>query len=124
MTNFAASMSAKVAEEIIKAAVEYMRIHEEENTRRAYIRAQSDGLVAALNYQRDVILAYFEYRFAERRSALDEFYALLRESVDSGDTTRLQVALAGILGIIQDNPLGELAEFREKWANPNFAIEL
>lgn len=124
MTTFAATMSARVAEEIIKAAVAYMRIHEEESTRRAYIRAQSDGLVAALNYQRDVILAYFEHRFAERRSALDEFYALLRESVDSGDTARLQVALAGILGIIQDNPLGELAEFREKWANPNFAIEL
>lgn len=124
MTTFAATISSKVAGEIIKAAVEYMRIHEEESTRREYIRAQSDALVAALNYQRDIILAYFEHRFAERRSALDEFYALLRESVDSGDTARLQVALAGILGIIQDNPLGELAEFREKWADPNFAIEL
>ena len=124
MTTFGATMSAQAAMGIISAAVEYMRIHEEESTRRAYIRAQSDALVAALNNERDVILAYFEYRFAERRSALDEFYALLRASVDSGDTTRLQVALAGILGIIQDNPLGELAEFREKWADPNFAIEL
>ena len=117
-------MSAQAAMGIISAAVEYMRIHQEESTRRAYIRARRDALVTALNNERDVILAYFEHRFAERRSALDEFYALLRVSVDSGDTTRLQVALAGILGIIQDNPLGDLAEFREKWANPDFAIEL
>lgn len=124
MTTFAASMSAQAAMGIISAAVEYMRIHEAENTRREYIRARSGSLVAALNNERDVILAYFEHRFAERRSALDEFYALLRASVNSGDTARLQVALAGILGIIQHNPLGELAEFREKWANPDFAIEL
>lgn len=124
MTIFGATMSAQAAMGIISAAIKYMQIHEEESTRREYIRAKSDALVAALNNERDVILAYFEYRFAERRSALDEFYVLLRSSVDSGDTTRLQVALAGILGIIQDNPLGELAEFREKWADPNFAIEL
>lgn len=124
MTTFAASMSAQAAMGIISAAVEYMKIHEAENTRREYIRARSDALVTALNNERDVILAYFEHRFAERRSALDEFYALLRASVESGDTAQLQVALAGILGIIQNNPLGELAEFREKWANPNFAIEL
>lgn len=124
MTTFAASMSAQAAMGIISAAVEYMKIHEAENTRREYIRARSDALVAALNNERDVILAYFEHRFAERRSALDEFYALLRASVDSDDAARLQVALAGILGIIQNNPLGELAEFREKWANPNFTIEL
>ena len=124
MTTFTASMSVQAAMGIISAAVEYMKIHEQESTRREYIRARSDALVTALNNERDVILAYFEHRFAERRSALDEFYALLRASVESGDTARLQAALAGILGIIQNNPLGELAEFREKWANPNFAIDL
>lgn len=124
MTTFYAKVGELAAIEIIRAAVEYMRIHESEQTRREYIWARRDALVTALDNERDCILAYFERRFAERRSALEEFYALLRESVDSGDTTRLQAALAGILGVIQENPLGDLEKFRENWADPNFTIEL
>jgi len=72
----------------------------------------------------DLLDKDFERRFSERRSALEEFYALLRESVDGGDTARLQAALAGILGVIQENPLGDLEKFRENWADPDFTIEL
>ena len=124
MTTFYAKVGELAAMGIIAAAVEYMRIHESEQTRREYIWARRDALVTALDNERDCILAYFEHRFAERRSALEEFYALLRESVDSRDTARLQAALAGILGVIQENPLGDLEKFRENWADPNFTIEL
>lgn len=124
MTTFSAQVGRQAAIGIIAAAVEYMRIHQAERTRREYIWAQRDALVTALNNERDCILAYFEHRFAERRSALEEFYALLRASVDSGDTAQLQAALAGILGVIQENPLGDLEKFRENWADPDFTIEL
>ena len=77
-------------------------------------------LVTVLNNERDYLLAYFEHRFAERRSALEEFYRLLHTAVESGDTKQLQASLAGILGIIQDNPLDDLVEFRERWSNPEF----
>lgn len=124
MTTFYAKVGELAAMGIITAAVEYMRIHESEQTRREYIWARRDALVTALDNERDCILAYFEHRFAERRSALEEFYALLRESVDSRDTAQLQAALAGILGVIQENPLGDLEKFRENWADPDFTIEL
>lgn len=124
MTTFYAKAGELAAMGIIAAAVEYMRIHESEQTRREYIWARRDALVTALDNERDCILAYFEHRFAERRSALEEFYALLRESVDSRDAARLQAALAGILGVIQENPLGDLEKFRENWADPDFTIEL
>ena len=124
MTAFYAKVGELAAIEIIRAAVEYMRIHESEQTRREYIWARRDALVTALDNERDCILAYFEHRFAERRSALEEFYALLRASVDSRDAAQLQAALAGILGVIQENPLGDLEKFRENWADPDFTIEL
>ena len=108
--------------EIIKLAAEYVKEHEE--TRREYIRANRDVLVTALNNERDCILAYFEHRFAERRSALEEFYALLRSSVESGDINQMQTSLTGILGIIKDNPLDDLVEFSRKWRDPGFRIEL
>lgn len=124
MATFAASAGGYAAMEIIQAAVEYLKEHEAEKTQREYIRAKRDVLVTVLNNEKDCLLDYFEHRFAERRSALEEFYALMHTATESGDTTQLQASLAGILGIIQDNPLDDLAEFQEKWRNPEFTIEL
>lgn len=128
MVNYAASAGHAFIRyagmEIIQATVEYLKTHEAEETQREHIRAKRDFLVTALNNERDCLLAYFEHRFAERRSALEEFYDLLHTAVESGDTTQLQVSLAGILGIIKDNPLDDLVSFREKWNNPEFVIDL
>ena len=109
---------------VVSAAVEFFKVHEAEETQREYIRAQRDALVTALNNERDLLLGYFDKRFAERRSALEEFYTLLHHAVDSGNIDELQAALTGILGILKDNPLGDLAEFRKNWANPDYSIDL
>ena len=55
------------APEVIKAGVEAFRIHEEEETRREYIRANYQAFLDALQSRQEVILAYFDHRFAERR---------------------------------------------------------
>ena len=83
-----------------------------------------DVLITALNHERDALLAYFKLRFAERRSALNEFYDLLHKAVENENTEQMQVSLAGILGIIKDNPFSDLEEFRAQWGNPEFRIEL
>ena len=109
---------------ILQAAVEFFKVHEAEETQREYIRAQREALITALNNERDLLLDYFHRRFAERRSALEEFYNLLHHAVESGNIDELQAALAGILGILKDNPLGDLVEFRKNWANPDYSIDL
>ncbi len=128
MVTFAASAGAafgrQAATALSVAIDEYLKAHQAEKTQREYIRAKRDVLVTALNHERDCLLAYFEHRFAERRSALEEFYSLLHSAVESGDAAQLQASLTGILGIIKDNPLEDLATFRENWSNPNFVIEL
>lgn len=128
MATFAASAGGAfgryVGMEVIQTAVEYLKTHEVEKTQREYIRAKRDVLITALNNERDALLAYFGHRFDERHSALEEFYTLLRAASVSGDTEKLQASLMGILGIIKDNPLEDLVEFRKKWSNPEFTIEL
>ena len=117
-------MTSEIATRIIEAAADYMKAHEAEETQRQYISAKRDVLITALNHERDALLAYFAHRFAERRSALNEFYDLLRKAVENENTEQMQVSLAGILGIIKDNPLSDLEEFRAQWGNPEFKIEL
>ena len=109
---------------LITEAIDYYKIRSEERIKREEIWAKRDVLVTALNNEKEVILTYFEHRFAERKMALEQFYRLLHRAVDSGNDNELQVALNGILGIIQENPLKDFAEFKKNMSNPDFVIEL
>ena len=109
---------------LITEAIGYYKIRSEERTKREEIWAKRDVLVTALNNEKEIILTYFEHRFAERKMALEQFYRLLHRAVDSGNDNELQVALNGILGIIQENPLKDFAEFKKNMSNPDFVIEL
>ena len=119
-----ATIAAKLAFDVIAAAVDYLKDRESEVTQREYIRAHRDVLVTALNNEKEVLLDYFEKRFAERREALEQFYDLLHTAVETGDPIQLQASLAGILGIIKENPLGDLVAFRQKWDDPKYVIDL
>ena len=123
-SRFAAMAASQMAGKVIDSAVDYLKHHDSEHTQREYIRAHRDVLITALNNQRDCLLAYFEQRFAERRVALEHFYQVLHTALEYRDNAELQAALIGILAIIQDNPLADLAEFRVQWNNPDFSLEL
>ena len=44
--------------------------------------------------------------------------------MDSKDNHQLNVALAGILGIIQDNPLDDFETFKQHFHDPDYVIEI
>ena len=115
---------ANFAMPIIMEVLEHLNTREEEQTKREVIWSKRDVLVTAFNNEKDVILAYFEHRFKERRGVLEQYYNLLQHAVDSGNDKALQGALSGILGIIQENPLSDFAEFKKNMSNPDFVIEL
>ncbi len=117
--SFAAFFGKQGAFKIIEEAVDYLKTREAEATKREYIRAKRDALVTALNHERDFVFAYFPARFAERRESLQQFYDVLHAAVENSNSDQLQVALEGILGIIKDNPLKDLREFRREWEDPN-----
>lgn len=119
MLNFQESIS-----EISNAGVEYLKTREAEKTNRELIQAKAQAFQAALQARREILLVYFEHRFAERREALAEFYRLLHIAVETGDTHQLDAAIGGILGIIKDNPLDDFDHFRETWENLDALIEL
>ena len=58
------------------------------------------------------------------REHWEQFYSLLHRAVDTGNDQQLETALNGILGIIQENPLKDFAEFKKNMADPNFMLEL
>lgn len=109
---------------VITECLKYLGVREEEITRRAYIAAQRDTLVAAITAERDLITTYFAYQFTERRAALDQLFTILQQGVAEHDSTVIDRSLTGILGILQDNPLQDIEAFRTNWRNPDFVIDL
>lgn len=109
---------------IINAGVDYLKTREAEITNRELIRANSQAFLAALQAEQEALLIFFEYRFAERREALGEFYQVLHKAVEIGDDHQLDIAICGILGIIKDNPLNDFDKFQQTFNDPNAVIEL
>ena len=114
----------KAPGDAVRACIEYAKILETEKTERARIRAKRDVAVEAIRSQRDLILKYFELRFAERRQALAKFFEQLGRGARTQDDVILDVALKGIVTIVKDNPLNDFDAFRQSMADPDQLLEL
>ena len=125
MVGFSARfIAARAFPVTIEGISAYFRTLEEEETKRQAIVANRDVLVARINAEREVILAYFGERFAECSAALDELFGTLRHATTNGDNEQLVAALGGILGIIQQNPLDDFETFKRKFQEPDYVIEI
>lgn len=109
---------------VIRAGVEYLRIREEEQTKRTLIAAQRDALVTAIISERDLISAYLEHQFAERRATLDHLFHVLQQGMEAKDTVVIDHSLTTILGILQANPLKDIEAFRTHWRNSESVLDL
>ncbi len=110
--------------EVLRAGAQYLATLEEERTKREWIRTNHQDFLAAMKAEQETLLAYFEKRFAERRETLQEFYSVLHHAVETGNDHQLDTSIAGILGIIRENPLLDYAEFRRAFEDPDTVIEL
>ena len=124
MTSFALAAAQLAIPATISGIADYFRTLQEEETKRQAIAANREALIARITAEKVAILAYFDLRFAERRAALDEFFELLSHAMKTGDNQQLTAALAGILGVIQDNPLEDFETFRQQFDNPDHVVEI
>ena len=108
----------------IAEIVDYFKAIAEEETKRQEIAANRDVLIERITAEKEAILAYFDKRFAERRAALDEFFELLHHAISNGNNQQVVSALAGILGIIQDNPLEDFETFKKNFQDPEYTVEI
>ena len=124
MVSYALVAASAAILDTLSGISDCFRAMQEEETKRQAIIANRDVLIARITAEKEAILAYFGHRFAERRAALDEFFELLHHAVAGGDNHQLTVALTGILGIIQDNPLDDFETFKQQFQDPNYIIEI
>ena len=110
--------------QVIAEYLDYKRKVAEEETKREEIWAKRDVALATLSAQKELIEKYFKERFAERAAGLDKFFDLLDSAIEGKNEKQMELALAGILGILKDSPLKDFETFRESFQKENFLIEI
>lgn len=108
----------------LEACIEYAKIAEQERTERQRIKAQCKVAVEAIHAQKDAILKFFDMYFTERREALEQFFKELDEGMRTRDDKLLDGALHGIVAIVKENPLKDLAVFQQNMKKSGFQLEL
>jgi len=110
--------------EVLHEYFEYQKTLDEQRTTRENIKAKRDIAIKSIEAQKEILLDYFNKRFSERKDSLNKFFTVLDNAIKEKDDKQLDVALAGILGILKDNPLGDFQTFKENMLMPDYKIEL
>src|SRR4051794_26832180 len=82
---------------VVDGTLEFLRVREEERTKRAGIDAHAAVEVARIREAGSFLKQYFDQVFAERARTIDGLFAHLDEAMAQGDGTAATAALQGIV---------------------------
>lgn len=109
--------------EVLREYLSYRKTASEQQTERKRIAAKRDVAVRLIESERELLLEYFNQRFAERKEILDNFFDILHTAIQTKNAHAMDTALSGILGIVKDSPLKDFETFRQARAD-NRVIEM
>ena len=112
---------------VVDGTLDYLRLREEEETKRAKIDAYATVEVARIQQASSLLKQYFEQVFAERSTTIDGLFRHLDNAMASGDAAASAAAVQGIVDLAKSSPLadiGDLSQVREALDDPDHVWEL
>ena len=100
---------AECLQQIVSAYTEYKIIAEQEQTKRREIEAREKVIVAKINAQQDLLMAYLERSFDERAENFRSLFCVVNQAIAAGNNDQLALALHSITEIAKSCPFKELA---------------
>jgi hypothetical protein len=113
--------------QVVEAARDCLKTHEEQATVRSRIGAYEATEVARIKAGEAVLRDYFAQVFAERRSLYEELFSRLDRALDEGNGEILHSVVRGIVDIAQSSPLaniGDLSQVRAALDDPDQVWDL
>lgn len=112
---------------VIEGTREYLRLREEEQTKRAQIEAYKATETARIKAAENILRDYFHQVLAERARTFDELLTRLDHATEAGDGQAASETLRAIVAIAQTSPLadlGDLGKLRQALDDPTHVWEL
>lgn len=102
------SSAAEAFELLVNSYSDYKKVAEVEGTKRAAIEAWRQVNVGKIQAQTEILKDYLQRTFAERRYAIDGMFAALHMAMQSDDIQKMNIAMNGIVHIVQISPLRDI----------------
>ncbi|MBD2610881.1 hypothetical protein H6G94_06305 [Nostoc punctiforme FACHB-252] len=100
---------AECLEQMVSAYTDYLKVAEEEQTKRRNIDAWEKETITKINAQRDLLMAYLDRSFDERAKNFHALFAVVDNAIASGNNEQLALTLNSITEIAKSSPFKELA---------------
>ena len=113
--------------DIVQAWTEYLKIAEEEKTKRREIAAWEKATIAEIQAKRDILMKYLDCSFDERARNFHLLFEVADTAISSQDNQKLGFALTAIVELAKSNPLkdmADLANVKKALDDPDYVWEL
>jgi hypothetical protein len=96
-------------QEMVSAYTEYLKIAEEEKTKRRDIEAWEKTTIARIHAQRDLLIGYLDRSFDERAKNFHALFTIVDSAIASGNNEQLALSLNSITELAKSSPFKDLA---------------
>lgn len=96
-------------QQLISAYTDYLKIAEQEKTKRRAIEAWETERLADINSLREVIISYLNQSFDERAKIFCSLFEVVDSAISSGNNEQLGLTLNSITEVAKSSPFKELA---------------
>ncbi|MBD2596618.1 hypothetical protein H6G74_20110 [Nostoc spongiaeforme FACHB-130] len=101
---------AQCLNDVVQAWTEYLKITEEEKTKRCEIEAWEKVTLAEIKEKRDFLIGYLEHSFDERADNFHSLFQVVDQAISSGNNQQLGLALNAVVELAKSSPFKNLTD--------------
>jgi hypothetical protein len=105
--------AAKLLAELKASMGDYIRITQEEKTKRAEIKAWENIKIEEIRAKRDLFITYLDKAFTEREKSFDRLFDQADEAMRHGDAQQLGAILSSITELAKTTPFKDLVDYNK-----------
>ncbi|KHO63569.1 hypothetical protein [Pseudomonas flexibilis] len=110
--------------DLVGQVTDYLKIAEQEQTRRTDIIAKRDVALAAMQHQREIMSEMIRFTFQERAAVLQKQFQALDQALAENRPELVNAALNSMVNVIQSSPFKSVQEMQQALGTKDFVIRL
>lgn len=103
---------------------EYLRVAEQEKTKRTDILAKRDVALATVRAQRDSFIKLMHYTFQERAAVIQKQFEALDYALANNNAEIVSASLNAMVNVIKASPFKNAQEMHNALGNKDFVVRL
>jgi hypothetical protein len=96
--------------DIISQGQKYLKVVEEEQTKREEIQAWKEKILAEINFNRELVIGYLDRSFDERSQNFQSLFKTVDRAIFTEDNYQLSLTLDAIVQLANSSPFQDLSD--------------